>query len=76
MKLDTIDQKASYAIRLQIGQQLKDSGLNNLDLNALKFAMEDVLSGNQPALPLQELHDALRHVHEQATKEKDRKSVV
>ena len=70
MKLETIDQKASYAIGLQIGQQLKDSGLNNLDLNALKFAMEDVLSGNQPALPLQELHDALRHVNEQATKEK------
>lgn len=70
MKLETIDQKASYAIGLQIGQQLKESGLNNLDLNALKLAMEDVLSGNQPALPLQELHDALRHVHEQANLEK------
>ncbi|MFQ1017314.1 FKBP-type peptidyl-prolyl cis-trans isomerase [Gilliamella sp. BG7] len=70
MKLETIDQKASYAIGLQIGQQLKESGLNNLELNALKLAMEDVLAGNQPALPLQELHEALRHVHEQATKEK------
>ena len=70
MKLDTIEQKASYAIGLQIGQQLKESGLSNLELNALKLAMEDVLSGNQPALPLQELHDALRHVHEQASKEK------
>lgn len=70
MKLDTIEQKASYAIGLQIGQQLKESGLNNLELNALKLAMEDVLSGNQPALPLQELHDALRHVHEQSSKEK------
>lgn len=70
MKLETIEQKASYAIGLQIGQQLKESGLNNLELNALKLAMEDVLSDNQPALPLQELHDALRHVHEEAAKQK------
>lgn len=70
MKLETIEQKASYAIGLQIGQQLKESGLKNLELNALKLAMEDVLSGNQPALPLQELHDALRQIHEQATQEK------
>ena len=70
MKLETIDQKASYAIGLQIGQQLKESGLNNLDLNALKLAMEDVLAENQPVLPIQELHNALRHVHEQANKEK------
>ncbi|MCX8639325.1 FKBP-type peptidyl-prolyl cis-trans isomerase [Gilliamella sp. B3172] len=70
MKLESIEQKASYAIGLQIGQQLKESGLKNLDLDALKLAMQDVLAGNQPALPLQELHDALRHIHEQAAKEK------
>ncbi len=72
MKLETVDQKASYAIGLQIGEQLKESGLNNLELNALKQAMEDVLTGNQPALPLQELHDALRQIHENAMKEKAR----
>lgn len=70
MKLETVDQKASYAIGLQIGEQLKESGLNNLELNALKQAIEDVLTGNQPALPLQELHDALRQIHENAMKEK------
>lgn len=74
MNLDTIDQKASYAIGLQIGEQLKESGLNNLELNALKQAMEDVLNGNQPALPLQELHEALRHVHEQAMQEKNKQA--
>ena len=70
MKLETIDQKASYAIGLQIGQQLKESGLNGLDLDALKLAMQDVLANNQPILPLQELHDALRHMHEKANQEK------
>lgn len=69
MKLETINQKASYAIGLQIGQQLKESGLNDLDLDALKSAMQDVLADNQPALPLHELHDALRHMHEKATEE-------
>lgn len=70
MKLETIDQKASYAIGLQIGQQLMESGLIGIDLDALKLAMQDVLANNQPALPLQELHEALRHMHEKATEEK------
>ncbi|MDF7671484.1 FKBP-type peptidyl-prolyl cis-trans isomerase [Orbaceae bacterium ESL0721] len=74
MKLETIDQKASYAIGLQIGEQLKESGLKTLDLDALKSAMADVIAGNPPALPLHELHDALRQIHEKTVQERAKES--
>lgn len=68
---DTIEKKASYGIGLQIGQQLKESGIDDLELSALKQGLEDVLTDKQPALPLQELHDALRQVHEKAMKKRE-----
>lgn len=74
MQLDSTKAKASYAIGLQIGQQLKDSGLKDLDLNALKQGLEDVLTERQPALPLDVLHDALRQIHEQAMEAKKKET--
>lgn len=68
---DTIEKKASYGIGLQIGQQLKESGIDDLELSALKQGLEDVLTDKQPTLPLQELHDALRQVHENAMKKRE-----
>ncbi|WP_276903980.1 FKBP-type peptidyl-prolyl cis-trans isomerase [Frischella perrara] len=74
MQLDSIEAKASYAIGLQIGQQLKDSGLKDLDINAIKQGLEDVLTEKQPILPLNELHDALRQIHERAMAEKKKEA--
>lgn len=74
MQLDSTKAKASYAIGLQIGQQLKDSGLKDLDLNALKQGLEDVLTERQPALALDVLHDALRQIHEQAMEAKKKEA--
>ncbi len=74
MQLDSIEAKASYAIGLQIGQQLKDSGLKDLDINSIKQGLEDVLTEKQPILPLNELHDALRQIHERAMAEKKKET--
>lgn len=74
MQLDSIEAKASYAIGLQIGQQLKGSGLKDLDINAIKQGLEDVLTEKQPILPLNELHDALRQIHERAMAEKKKEA--
>lgn len=68
---DTVEKKASYGIGLQVGQQLKESGIDDLELSALKQGLEDVLTDKQPALPLQELHDALRQVHDKAMKKRE-----
>lgn len=74
MAIETIEQKASYAIGLQIGQQLKESGFNALDLSTLKQGMEDVLTDQQPSMPLEELHDALQHMHQKAMAEKEQQA--
>lgn len=71
MQLETIEAKASYGIGLQIGQQLKESGIKDLDLNALKQGLEDVLTDKQPSVSLEVLHDALRQVHERAMQQKE-----
>lgn len=46
--LDTPVQKFSYTVGLQIGGQLKNAGLEDLDLDALKQAIGDALDGTEP----------------------------
>lgn len=71
MKLDTIELKASYGIGLQIGQQLKDSGLKDISVAAIQKGLEDVLTEKGPVIALEELHSALREMHERAMAEKE-----
>lgn len=40
----------SYSIGMNIGQSLKQQGLENIDLNLMKAAMDDVLKGNKTLL--------------------------
>ncbi|MGI9334164.1 MAG: FKBP-type peptidyl-prolyl cis-trans isomerase [Gammaproteobacteria bacterium] len=46
--LETPVQKFSYTVGMQIGAQLKNAGLEDLDLDALKLAIGDALAGNEP----------------------------
>lgn len=66
---DTVESQASYAIGLQIGQQLQDSGLKDLNADAIAAGIQDVIAGNSPKLSLDILHNALKKIHEKATKE-------
>ncbi|WP_392562996.1 FKBP-type peptidyl-prolyl cis-trans isomerase [Orbus sturtevantii] len=75
MIFDTVEKKASYGIGLQIGQQLRESGLKDLDLNALKQGLEDVISDKAPAISLDVLHDSLRQIHERAQQEKEQEAL-
>lgn len=74
LTFDSVESKASYGIGLQIGQQLQDSGLQNLDVSAIAAGLGDVLAGNAPALSLEVLHDALRQLHDSAAKEREEQS--
>lgn len=66
---DTVESQASYAVGLQIGQQLQDSGLKDLDADAIAAGIQDVIAGNSPKLSLDVLHNALKKIHEKAAKE-------
>jgi len=57
--LNTEDQKASYAIGLQMGTQLAPAE-THLDLNAFMGGIRDGMAGNDPAIPQEELQIALQ----------------
>ncbi|AWA03464.1 peptidylprolyl isomerase [Klebsiella variicola] len=63
---DTIEAQASYGIGLQVGQQLSESGLQGLLPEALVAGIADALEGNQPQVPVEAVHRALREIHERA----------
>lgn len=66
---DTVRAQASYGIGLQIGQQLQDSGLKELDADAIAIGIRDVIAGNSPKVSLDVLRSALEQVHQKAAEE-------
>lgn len=63
-KIETIEEKASYGIGLQIGQQLRNSGMNNLDIDALTVGLTDVLNDRPSTIPMSEVNQALKSMHD------------
>ena len=51
-------QRLSYMIGLQIGQSLRQRGLDEIDTAALAAALEDVFEGRNPRLTLEEMQAA------------------
>lgn len=65
-ELTTVEQKASYGIGLQVGQQLASSGLTNLNPAALAKGIEAALAAQQPEISIEEINQALGELHQQA----------
>lgn len=63
---ETIEAQASYGIGLQIGQQLTESGLQDLLPEAVLAGMNDVLTGNAPQVAINVVHQALHEMHQRA----------
>lgn len=61
---DTVEKRASYGIGLQIGQQLKDSGMDGLDATAVVAGVQDSLNNNEPAIEVEAIHEALKVMYE------------
>jgi FKBP-type peptidyl-prolyl cis-trans isomerase FklB len=66
VKFETIEQKASYGIGLQMGQQLAGSGLEGLDVNAISAGIATALVGDAPAIEVDEINQALQALHTRA----------
>lgn len=65
-ELTTLEQKASYGIGLQIGQQLQESGMNELVPEGLIAGIVDAIKGNAPVLEIEDIHEALQAMHVRA----------
>ena len=69
LALSTDQQKASYAIGLEIAQSLVRQGVS-IDTEALSLAVKDVLSGREPRLPAKELQAVLERQQEKINQER------
>lgn len=64
--LETVEQKASYGIGLQMGQQLAESGLQDLNVDAIAKGITTALAGNMPEIEIDQINNALRDLHAKA----------
>jgi len=63
----TDKKKISYAIGVQIGQDLKRSGID-LDIDAFSLAIKDMVAGKKPRLNSEEMQQAFNMLREQQMK--------
>lgn len=68
VKLTTQQQKLGYTVGLQVGQKLKNDGLN-VDPDAFAQAIKDVYAGRSPRLSPQEQQAAIQVVRDAKMKE-------
>ncbi|EOB4246439.1 FKBP-type peptidyl-prolyl cis-trans isomerase [Vibrio metschnikovii] len=66
VKFETVEQKASYGIGLQMGQQLAGSGLEGLNVDAIAAGIATALVGDMPAIEIDEINQALQAMHMRA----------
>jgi FKBP-type peptidyl-prolyl cis-trans isomerase FklB len=71
VKLETVEQKASYGIGLQMGQQLAGSGLEGLNVAAIAAGIATSLKGDMPAIEVDEINEALQEIHTRAQTAQD-----
>ncbi|MEI8631641.1 FKBP-type peptidyl-prolyl cis-trans isomerase [Vibrio sp. PP-XX7] len=70
-KFETVEEKASYGIGLQMGQQLAGSGLEGLNVDAIASGIATSLAGAQPAIEIDDINNALQTIHAKAQESRD-----
>lgn len=65
VKLESLCEKGSYGIGLQIGQQLSDSQMD-ISVEAVAKGIFDALNRNQPALDINDLMQSVQRLQQQA----------
>lgn len=66
IELENNEQKASYGIGLQMGQQLAGSGLEGLQIEAIAKGISHALAGKMPEIAVDDINNALRELHQKA----------
>lgn len=64
IKLESLEEKASYGLGLQMGQQLLQNGLEDIQLDALKAGIANGYLAQEPQLPMPEIQQAMAEMNE------------
>ena len=69
-RLDTHLQRFSYAMGLRVARQMNEEGIARVDAAALALAVDDMLSGRQPRLTLEQIQESVLAIQEAAASER------
>ncbi len=64
IKIETMEQCASYGIGRQMGDQLAQNGFDGIDFNALSVGIEDSYTGQELRIPVEKIQDAFSKLNE------------
>ena len=72
VELESVAQRFSYVVGLQLGQRLRSQGLSGLDSTAVAAGIADVMSDREPQLGMEEMQQAAEAFQAQLNAEMDR----
>jgi FKBP-type peptidyl-prolyl cis-trans isomerase FklB len=64
IKIETMEQCASYGIGRQMGDQLAQNGFDGIDFNALSVGIEDSYTGQELRIPVEKIQNAFSKLNE------------
>lgn len=64
IKLDTLEERASYGLGLQMGNQLLQNGLEDIQLDALQAGIVSGYLNQEPQIPMTEIQAAMEEMNE------------
>lgn len=63
-KIDSVEQKVSYGIGLQMGSQLRENSIEGLEIDLVLLGLRTAFSGEQASVPNEELQAAFTALNE------------
>lgn len=73
--LETVDQRFSYMVGLQLGQRMMEQGLGKtLDVDAFAQALRDTFAGEKPRLSMEEMQATVKEVQALRDQEQQEKT--
>jgi len=74
--IETMEQRASYGIGRQMGDQLAQNGFEGIDFNVIAAGIEDSYTGQDLRIPVEEIQDAFNKLNEILSKAQEEKQKV
>lgn len=74
LKLDTLEQKASYGVGRQMGDQLAKQPFDGMDLDAISAGIVDAFNGNEMRVSVQDIQEAFGVINERLQAEQEEKA--
>jgi FKBP-type peptidyl-prolyl cis-trans isomerase FklB len=76
LKIETMEQCASYGIGRQMGDQLAQNGFDGIDFNVLSLGIQDSYDGLELRIAVEEIQDAFSKLNEVMKKQQEEQNTA